>query len=276
MKIRVKHESKALIIAFISLAAILYAYWYFVVSPIVNNISFANEVSKFIIKNDDPIFKIDEVILYSSAAAEDKSEGQILKDLDISQFTDISIKIDNKSYISELNNKNTVSELYIDNIKITKETDQGESRLNYKSPIIFGKYSDSIEQTDRIDFNILHTNEDNKNNDFSKPTFFTDCSNPITLGYLNKNVKTNAEISTTNEKIDFNGKLLKLADVPIKDVAYRVSFQIHLKNSLEESFVYSMDLNLPMQEKSSSIYDGYIFKKMLNQSKSYYFLRENL
>ena len=158
MKIRVKHESKALIIAFISLAAILYAYWYFVVSPIVNNISFANEVSKFIIKNDDPIFKIDEVILYSSAAAEDKSEGQILKDLDISQFTDISIKIDNKSYISELNNKNTVSELYIDNIKITRETDQGESRLNYKSPIIFGKYSDSIEQTDRIDFNILHTN----------------------------------------------------------------------------------------------------------------------
>lgn len=276
MKIRVKHESKALIIAFVFLSAVLYAYWYFVVSPIISNISFANEVTKFIVKNEEPIFKIDEVILYSSAAAEDKSEGQILKDLDISQFTDISIKIDNKSYISELNNKNTVSELYIDNIKITRETDQGESRLNYKSPIIFGKYSDSIEQTDRIDFNILHTNEDNKNNDFSKPTFFTDCSNPITLGYLNKNVKTNAEISTTNEKIDFNGKLLKLADVPIKDVAYRVSFQIHLKNSLEESFVYSMDLNLPMQEKNASIYDGYIFKKMLNQSKSYYFLRENL
>lgn len=276
MKIRVKHESKALIIAFIFLSAILYAYWYFVVSPIISNISFANEVTKFIVKNEEPIFKIDEVILYSSAAAEDKSEGQILKDLDISQFTDISIKIDNKSYISELNNKNTVSELYIDNIKITKESEEGDSRLNYKNPLIFGKYNDSIEKTDRIDFNILHTNADNQNNDFSTPTFFTDCSNPITLGYLNKNVKTNAEISTTTEKIDFNGKLLRLADVPIKDVAYRVSFQIHLKNSLEESFVYSMDLNLPMQEKNASIYDGYIFKKMLNQSKSYYFLRENL
>lgn len=276
MKIRVKHESKALIIAFVFLSAVLYAYWYFVVSPIISNISFANEVTKFIVKNEEPIFKIDEVILYSSAAAEDKSEGQILKDLDISQFTDISIKIDNKSYISELNNKNTVSELYIDNIKITKESEEGDSRLNYKNPLIFGKYNDSIEKTDRIDFNILHTNADNQNNDFSTPTFFTDCSNPITLGYLNKNVKTNAEISTTTEKIDFNGKLLRLADVPIKDVAYRVSFQIHLKNSLEESFVYSMDLNLPMQEKNASIYDGYIFKKMLNQSKSYYFLRENL
>ena len=276
MKIRVKHESKALIIAFIFLAAVVYSYWYFIISPIIGNISFANEVSKFIIKNEEPIFKIDEVVLYSSAAAEDKSEGQILKNLDISQFTDISIKINNKFYISELNNKNTVSELYIDNIKITRESDKGETSLNYKTPILFGKYSDSIEKTDRIDFNILHTNEDNKNNDFSKPTFFTDCSNPITLGYLNKNVTTGAEISTTKERIDFNGRLLKLANIPISDIAYRVSFQIHLKNSLEESFVYSMDLNLPMQEKTASIYDGYIFKKMLNQSKSYYFLRENL
>ena len=274
MKIRVKHESKALIIAFIFLVAVVYSYWHFIISPIIGNISFANEVSKFLSNNEEPIFKIDEVILYSSAAAEDNSEGQVLKDLDISQFTDISIKIDNKSYISDLSNKNTVSELYIDNIMITKENDKGESRLNYKNPMIFGKYQENIEQADRIDFNILHTNEDNKSNDFSTPTFFTDCSNPITLGYLNKNVKTGAEILTTTEKIDFNGKLLKLAGVPIKDVAYRVSFQIHLKNSLEESFVYSMDLNLPMQEKSASIYDGYIFKKMLNQSKSYYFLRE--
>jgi len=276
MKIRVKHESKAVIIAFIFLAATIYSYWYFIIAPFLNNISYANEVSKFVLQNEEPIFKIDEIILYSSAAAQDNSEGQILKDLDISQFTDISIKIDNKFYISELTNKNTVSELYIDNIKITKESDKGDSRLNYKSPLIFGKYQDTIEKTDRIDFNILHTNSDNENNDFSTPTFFTDCSNPITLGYLNKNVKTNGEISTTTEKIDFNGKLLKLAGVPIEDVAYRVSFQIHLKNSLEESFVYTMDLNLPLKEKNTSIYDGYIFKKMLNQSKSYYFLRDDI
>ena len=275
MKIRVKHESKALLIAFIFVAATIFSYWQFIISPILNNISYANEVTKFTSKNEEPIFKIDEIILYSSAAAEDNSEGEILRDLDISQFTDISIKIDNKSYISDLSNKNTVSELYIDNIVITRDSDKGDSRLNYKNPLIFGKYSSEIEKTDRIDFNILHTNADNENNDFSTPTFFTDCSNPITLGYLNKNVKTNAEILKVDEKIDFNGKLLKLAEVPIEDVAYRVSFQIHLKNSLEESFVYAVDLNLPMQEKKSSIYDGYIFKKMHNQYKSYYFLREN-
>lgn len=276
MKIRVKHESRAVIIAITSVAIVVFLYWYFIISPILNNISFANEVSSFVIKNDEPIFKIDEIILYSSAAAVDNSEGQVLKDLDISQFTDISIKIDNKSLISDLSNKNTVSELYIDNIVVTKESDKGESRLNYKNPLIFGKYTEDIEKTDRIDFNILHTNEDNANNDFSGPTFFTDCSNPITLGYLNKNVVTHAEITNTDEKIDFNGKLLKLANIPIEDVAYKLSFKIHLKNSLEESFVYTVDLNLPMKEKKTSIYDGYIFKKMLNQNKTYYFLRENL
>ena len=275
MKIRIKHEGRAILIEIILLIAVLYAYWYFAISPILNNISYANEVTSFLGNNDEPIFKIDEIILYSSAAAKDNSEGEILKDLDISQFTDISIKIDNKTYISDLSNKNTVSELYIDNIRITKESSKGDSRLNYKSPLIFGQYSDSIENTNRIDFNILHTNADNENNDFSTPTFFTDCSNPISLGYLNKNIKTSAEISKKDEKIEFNGQLLKFANIPIKDVSFRVNFQIHLKNSLEEAYVYTVDLNLPMQDKNSSIYDGYIFKKMLNQSKSYYFLREN-
>ena len=275
MKIRVKNEGKAVFFAFTALASVLFCYWYFVISPMLNNISYSKEIASFVEKNNEPIFKISEIILYSSATADDKSKDQILKDLDISQYTDISIKIDNKSFISDLSNKNTVSELYIDNINITKESIKGDSRLNYKSPLVFGKYSENIEKTDRIDFNILHTNTDNENNDFSDPTFFTDCSNPITLGYLNKDVKTSAEILKKDEKIEFNGKLLKFANVPLKDVAYKLNFQIHLKNSLEEAYVYSVDLNLPMQDKNSSIYDGYIFKKMFNQSKSYYFLKEN-
>ena len=274
MKIRIKNEKKAIIIAFIFLFTVIYGYWYFIISPMLQTWQFANQASNFVAANEEPIFKIKEIILYSSAFAVDKSMGEVLKDLDLHQFTDISISIDNKSYISDLSNKNTVSELYIDNIRITKNSDKGDATLNYKNPFSFGKYQDGIEQTDRIDFNILHTNADNENNDFSTPTFFTDCSNPITLGYLNKDVKTSAEILKKDEKIEFNGKLLKFANVPIKDVAYKLSFQIHLKNSLEEAFVYTVDLNLPMQDNNSSIYDGYIFKKMYNQSKSYYFLTE--
>ena len=274
MKIRIKNEKKAIIIAFIFLFTVIYGYWYFIISPMLQTWQFANQASNFVSANEEPIFKIKEIILYSSAYAVDKSKGEVLKDLDLHQFTDISISIDNKSYISDLSNKNTVSELYIDNIKITKNSDKGDATLNYKNPFSFGKYQDGIEQTDRIDFNILHTNADNENNDFSTPTFFTDCSNPITLGYLNKNIKTNDEILKSNEKIDFNGKLLKIANVPIEDISYKLNFQIHLKNSLEESYVYTVDLNVPLEDSKSSIYDGYIFKVMHNQSKSYYFLKE--
>ena len=274
MKIRIKNEKRAVITAFIFLFAVIYSYWYFIFSPTIENWKFANQSYAFTTENEEPIFKIKEIILYSSAYALDKSEGEVLRDLDLHQFTDISISIDNKSYISDLSNKNTVSELYIDNIRITKNSDKGNSTLNYKNPFMFGKYQDSSEQSKRIDFRILHTNADNQNNDFSEPTFFTDCSNPITLGYLNKNIKTNDQILQSNEKIDFNGKLLKLANIPIEDISYKLNFQIHLKNSLEESYVYTVDLNIPLEDNNSSIYDGYIFKVMHNQSKSYYFLKE--
>lgn len=274
MKIRVKNEKKAITIALIFVLLVAYGYWYFIFAPVVHAWSFANDATNFIAENDEPIFRIKEIMLYSSAYADDNSEKEVLKDLDIHQFTDISVTIDNKSYIKDLSNKNTVSELYIDNIKITKESKKGESTLNYKNPYEFGKYNGDLGSADRIDFRILHTNADNENNDFTSPTFFTDCSNPITLGYLNKNIKNKCEINQSNEKIDFNGKLLKLADISIDDISYKLSFQIHIKNSLEESYVYGVDLNIPLQDEKSSIYDGYIFKLMHNQSKAYYFLKE--
>lgn len=274
MKIRVKNEKKAIIISFVFLFTVIYGYWYFIFAPMLHIWQFENQANDFVLANEEPIFKIKEIILYSSGYAVDKSKGEILRDLDLHQFTDISISIDNKSYISDLSNKNTVSELYIDNIKITKNSDKGESALNYKNPFSFGKFEENIQTTERIDFNILHTNADNEGNDFSSPTFFTDCSNPITLGYLNKNIKRNSEILKSNQKIDFNGKILKMANVPIEDMSYKVNFQIHLKNSLEESYVYTVDLNVPLEDDKSSIYDGYIFKVMHNQSKSYYFLKE--
>lgn len=275
MKIRVKNEKKAIIIAFVFLFSVIYGYWYFIVSPVLGALKFSNQASTFVDTNEEPIFKIKEIILYSSAYGVDKSEGGTLQDMDVHQFTDISVLIDNKSYISDLSNKNTVSELYIDNIRITKKTDIGESSINYKNPYMFGKFSDTISPTNRIDFNILHTNADNANNDFSTPTFFTDCSNPITLGYMNKNVKTNCDILSSKEKVDFNGKLLKIADVKPEDISYELSFSIHIKNSLEEAYVYGVNLNIPLQDDNSSIYDGYVFKVMHNQSKSYYFLRED-
>ena len=62
------------------------------------------------------------------------------------------------------------------------------------------------------------------------------------------------KITKNNETVDFNGKLLKLANIPISDISYNLNFKIHLKNSLEQSFVYNVDLNMPLKDKNSSIY----------------------
>lgn len=273
-KFRVKNEKKAIIIALISIIAIIFLYCNYVFSRFMQIINYSNQIMTFVQANEDPIFKIGKIILYSSSDAIDSSEGEIMKDLDIHQFTDIAIYIDNKSYISDLSNKNTVSELFIDNIKIELNSNKGKQSLNYKNPFWFGKYTEFNNTPSKINFNILHTNEDNEQNDFSNPTFFTDCSNPITLGYLNKNILTNYEVLKNNESVDFNGKLLKVANIPISDVSYKLNFRIHLKNSLEQSFIYNVDLNMPLQDKNSSIYDGYLFNYKYNSSNSYYFLKE--
>ena len=75
----------------------------------------------------------------------------------------------------------------------------------------FGKYK-NIKELDngRIDFKVINTNQENESQNYSEPTFYTDCSNPITLGYLNKDIVTNYSVSDDSKSISFNGKVLML------------------------------------------------------------------
>ena len=71
--------------------------------------------------NQKPVFKVNTVLLFNSANAIDNTAEHSLKDLDISQFSDIAIYIDNKAYIQELTQENTVKSLRIDNIEILSD-----------------------------------------------------------------------------------------------------------------------------------------------------------
>lgn len=71
--------------------------------------------------NQKPVFKVNTVLLFNSANAIDNTAEHSLKDLDISQFSDIAIYIDNKAYIQELTQENTVKNLRIDNIEILSD-----------------------------------------------------------------------------------------------------------------------------------------------------------
>ena len=63
------------------------------------------------------------------------SEEGTLQNIDISQFTDIAVYIDNKGRTEEITAENTINEMFIDNIKITIPSESGEHIFNYKNCI---------------------------------------------------------------------------------------------------------------------------------------------
>ena len=197
--------------------------------------------------------------MYSSADAIDNTIEQNLQKLNICQYTDIAIFINNKNKIQELSGENIVNRLYIDNIKLEMSNDLGKRMFNYKSPYNYGKFRlfEQEELVDRIEFNVLNTNEKNNSNDYSQPTFYTDCSNPISLGYLNKNIVTNFAVREENtSNIVFNGKLLETTNISLEDIKSTISFKLHLINNLNEEFVINLKLDIPLENEETNIYSG--------------------
>ena len=222
-------------------------------------------------ENEQTVFSIQKIMLYSSANAVDNSENQSLNNMSISQFSDISLYIDNSKISSDLTDENTIKELYIDNIYLSTQSENGTKILNYKNPLNFGKYQ-NVEQAsnNRIDFKIINTNQENESNNYDEPTFYSDCSNPISLGYLNKDLLTNYSVSDNSKTISFNGKVLKEANVNLDEIQPTLNFTIHIVNNLGEKFAYNMKLNIDL----TGIYDGYSFKGKNTSGTEYNFFKE--
>lgn len=236
---------------------------------------YAEASEKFVEENQAPIFKIDKIILYSSANTTDNSENAELKNLDISQFTDIEIYIDNKENSSELTAENTVNSLTIDNIKISSTDYSGEKIFNYKNPNNCGKYVEiENHKGDSINFKVNTNNTQNEFSNYDESVFYTDCSNPISLGYINKNIITNAAITNTGA-LSLDGSVLKLANVDLKKIAATIEFTIHLTNNYNEAFMCKVKIDNQLEEKAKneSIYSGY-FMKVINCEDDYTFLKE--
>ena len=274
-KIQIKNEKLIFKVLIIALFIIFLLYYNFVFSVTLARNSFANQMIEISDQNENSIFNIQKILLYSNANAIDNSENHSLKNMSICQYTDLSIYIDNTSYISDLTDENTIKELYIDNIEVTTPTDMGTKIVNYKNALDFGKYKKiQPAENNRSDFNIISTNDANESTDYSKPTFYTDCSNPITLGYMNKDILTNYSVSQDSNSISFNGKVLKEANIKLDDINYVLSFKIHIVNNLNQKFVYNMNLNVDLNDNNGGIYNGYIYKGKTTSGNAYRFFKE--
>jgi len=285
MKNKINVNRRDIVVLIIIACVVLFVDFKYVIGMRVSEYLFANQMEKIAVKNEEKVFSVDKIIFYSSANAIDNSEGQVLQDLDVCQYTDIAVYIDNTNSIDGLTGENTVKELYIDNVKIKSTIDKGEKQVAYKNISNFGKFMLNEEdpfanmmnnqQKDKgtINFNIMYTNEDNEKNNYDNPVFYTDCSNPITLGYTNKNILTNYTVPERTENIVFDGSILKAFNVDLQDINCNVSFDIHIKNNLDEEFVCNVGSDMPLEAAGRSIYDGYIYGMKSNLQDVYTFFK---
>lgn len=274
---QIKNVKLAFAILIILSFILLLLYYHFVLSPSFAKNNFANQMIEISDENEDTIFSIQKVLLYSNANAIDNSDNQSLENMSVCQYTDLSIYLNNSESSSELTNQNTIKELYIDNIVITTTLEQGTKILNYKNPLNFGKYT-NIEKpaNDRINFKIINTNEENENHNYDEPTFYTDCSNPITLGYLNKDILTNYSVTNDMRTVSFNGKILKEANINLNDIKPILNFTIHIVNNLNQKFAYNMKLDVDLNDDNGGIYNGYVYKGKTTSGNEHNFVRESL
>lgn len=268
-----KINSTALLIVDIILLILSVLTYRYIFNVENNKKLYAEETARFIENNENPVFKIGKIILYSSAYATDNSDGS-LKDIDISQFTDMEIYIDNTSKSKEITAENTINEMYITNIKIDSKSENGEKILNYKNPNYCGKYVDLANwEADGLLFTIPRNNEENENANYDQNIFYTDCSNPISLGYINKNILTGCEVSNDLGTIAFDGSILKLANVDVKDLATTISFSINITNNYNEKFVCNLTINNDLTSEDEGIYSGYLIKMLNPEGEKYNFIK---
>ena len=273
-KIRIKNHKIVFTILILILCILSLLYYDLIFRNSYAKDEFSNQVVQIAEQNENPIFKIQKIIVYSSANAIDKSENESLQDLSILQYSDIAIYLDNTSTVYDITNENTVKKLYIDNISISTGSDKGHQYVNYKNALDFAKYKEIKEpSSDKIEYNIVNTNDENNNSDYSTPTFYTDCSNPITLEYMNEDIITNYATSSDSNIISFNGKVLEEAGIDLNDVNYTLNFTIHLVNHLDEEFICPVRLKVDLSADDGGIYKGYKYDNNTVSGYEYNFIK---
>lgn len=233
---------------------------------------FQNELVKLAEKNEIPVFYIQKIMLYSSAGVIDNSENQNLSNIDISQYTDLAIYLKNGNE-DGLTADNTISKLWIDEINIEANEKWNNKYVTYKNPYEFGKFTNSELVNDtKIEYKVMQNNEENNEEEYNEPTFYTDCSNPITLSYTNKNIVTGAKVRE-NSSIATNGKILGQAQVNLEDLNYILSFVINIENNLGQVFEYKMRLNIYLNAGNNELYNGYLMQEKELVGREYGFFR---
>ena len=235
---------------------------------------FTDELDRF--ANKSSVFSLSKIYCYSSASGINNTEGKAMWDINVSQYTDIALGLSINNVNNDLTNnlsdsnlqvvdsstKYSVSRIYIDNIRFSNNN-TGTLSLSYIPILNFGLLSnedltEAISQQNTINFNIVDDKEILLNNITIEPSIDKNLILPITLRYLNSNIKTNYTITNIDEKLSFDGNILKRASIPLSSIKNEVTFTIHIITKSGEEYMYPIHLQIPLQneDNSKNIYDG--------------------
>lgn len=217
-----------LLLVILFFAIIAFSLGFSFLASYLNKKSSENDITN---TNTTSLFSVDKIVCYSNAYGINNDDTQGRWNLNLSQYTDIAIYI---------NSQIDVSSMYIDNVTFSNP-ETGSLSLSYLTPDDFGKSPNDIETTiqnsEKIELNL---------------------KSPITLRYLNQNIKENCIITDTEKPLVFDGSILKRGKVTISSLKNTISFNLHVVDSSNQEYTYpiSISINLENKETGESIYDG--------------------
>lgn len=239
----------------ISLAiVVIIALAYMALSPYLNKKSLEKDIANSQITSSASINKI---TCYSSAFGFNNTNNKVQNgwSVDLSQYTDIAIYLNTQDA--------NISSMYIDNISFSNNN-FSHLGLSYLMPENFGKSpllgEDSASQEETTDENKVNSSNTNTllSNVSVPERIDLPLSNPITLRYMNYNLKENCLITDIKDPLVFDGSILKRGKVTLSSLKNTVSFTLHFVNSNGNTSALPVTINIPFENKQSGkrIYDG--------------------
>ena len=234
----------------------------------INKVTFEKDILDIAEKNEESIFTINNITLFSSCNS--TSEIQPNSSLTLNnlyQYTDIAIFLNPVD--KNLTYKNTLKEVYIDNINFVTVPSDGTPNLYYKNINKFAT-SDFLEEN-KIDGSLHFNISSEENENLDNPILYNNCANPITLCYVNSNIRTDYTLPDAFSQITYDGSLLKKCGITLSSISASVSFDIHITNNLNQEFICPIYFKIPLElEEGTSIYDG---KVLFKDTTNYMFYR---
>ena len=244
------NKKKVLIIITLVLFILVVFLAFLVLSRMVLKTNFEKSILPFANKNSETIFNINQIVLFSNCDAKNKNISTTYYTLEnIYQYTDIAFFIDSPQ--EEKTSKNTLKDVTIENINFSTPPSMGEPSLYFKSINNFARseLNDENKIEDKLDFSI--TSEDST--DLSTPVLYNNLANPITLSYINSNIKTDYTITDTSTPITYDGTLLSRCAVPLDDISCSFSFDVFVINNQDEKYKCTVFIDVPLSSDEGSI-----------------------